>query len=385
MHLEKLENTFFELIQVAIGTRVCLSHSPTDEEWKGLYEAAKKQSLVGICFAGVQKLVAQQQEPPEMLYLTWMGMAAKIQQRNELVNRQCAELQAKLSADGFRSCILKGQGVAALYRLHDDDNETLRYDNLSNSSNNSNLSLLRQSGDIDIWVDGDRDKAMDWFRGHGAEVSYIDSGHAHADVFEDTEVEVHSRPSWMYSSKGDKAFTRYWMGCKNVQFGHRDERLGICYPTVEFNLVHSLLHINRHIFEEGIGFRQLMDYFFILMASTKEEQGRAMEVLTAMNLRRFARGIMYIEQKVFGLSDERMLCAADQKEGEFLLTDILAGGNFGKHDARTESYGLDERWKRGWFAIRHNMRYLMHYPSEVLAIPIWKVKHYIWRKKNGYI
>lgn len=365
MQIGKIENTFFELIQVAIGTRVCLSHSPTTEEWKGLYDVAKKQSLVGVCFAGVQKLVEQRQEPPEMLYLTWMGMAAKIQQRNEVVNRQCAELQAKLSADGFRSCVLKGQGVALLYGEH--------------------LCGLRQSGDIDIWVDGDRDKALDWFRGHGAEVSYIDSVHAHANVFDDTEVEVHSRPSWMYSSKGDKAFTRYWMGCKDVQFGHWDERSGICYPTVEFNLVHSLLHINRHIFEEGIGFRQLMDYFFILMASTKEERGRAMEVLTAMNLRRFARGIMYIEQKVFGLSDEKLLCVADQKEGEFLLTDILAGGNFGKHDARTESYGLDERWKRGWFAIRHNMHYLMHYPSEVLAIPIWKVKHYIWRKKNGYI
>ena len=100
MHLEKLENTFFELIQVAIGTRVCLSHSPTDEEWKGLYEAAKKQSLVGICFAGVQKLVAQQQEPPEMLYLTWMGMAAKIQQRNEVMNAHTAEALTYFRAKG---------------------------------------------------------------------------------------------------------------------------------------------------------------------------------------------------------------------------------------------------------------------------------------------
>lgn len=79
---------FFELIQVALGVRHCLSHTPSADEWGELYNIAKKQSLVGICFAGVQKLVNQQQEPPEMLYLTWMGMAAKIQQRNEVVNRQ---------------------------------------------------------------------------------------------------------------------------------------------------------------------------------------------------------------------------------------------------------------------------------------------------------
>ena len=130
-----INKLFFELIQVAIGTRICLSHTPSADEWGELYAMAKKQSLVGVCFAGVQKLQTQRQEPPEMLYLTWMGMAAKIQQRNEVVNRQCAELQAKLSADGFKSCILKGQGVALMYPEH--------------------IKGLRQSGDIDVWMSCD--------------------------------------------------------------------------------------------------------------------------------------------------------------------------------------------------------------------------------------
>ena len=77
------EQLFFELIQVAIGTRICLSHTQSADEWSDLYVIAKKQSLVGVCFAGLQKLVIQHQEPPELFYLTWMGMAAKIQQRNE--------------------------------------------------------------------------------------------------------------------------------------------------------------------------------------------------------------------------------------------------------------------------------------------------------------
>ena len=52
-----MNELFFELIQIAIGSRVCLSHTPSAEEWKQLYEMAKKQSLVGVCFAAVQKLV----------------------------------------------------------------------------------------------------------------------------------------------------------------------------------------------------------------------------------------------------------------------------------------------------------------------------------------
>ena len=119
-----IQQLFFELIQVALGVRICLSRTPNDMEWKALYDMAKKQSLVGVCFAGLQRLSSKEDsithKPytinlPEVLYLTWMGMAAKIQQRNEVVNRQCVELQAKLSADGFRSCILKGQGVAGIY------------------------------------------------------------------------------------------------------------------------------------------------------------------------------------------------------------------------------------------------------------------------------
>ena len=46
-------------------------------------------------------------------------MAAKNQQRNEVVNRQCAELAESLKLRGYRSCVLKGQGVAALYKLRD--------------------------------------------------------------------------------------------------------------------------------------------------------------------------------------------------------------------------------------------------------------------------
>lgn len=79
--MNNTDNLFFELIQVAIGTRICLSHTPSADEWDELYTMAKKQSLVGVCFAGVQRLQQQRQEPPEMLYLTWLGMAAKIQQK----------------------------------------------------------------------------------------------------------------------------------------------------------------------------------------------------------------------------------------------------------------------------------------------------------------
>lgn len=115
-----IDQLFFELIQVSLGTRICLSHSLSADEWGKLYAMAQKQSLVGVCFAGVQKLQSQRQEPAEMLYLTWMGMAAKIQQKNEIVNRQCLDIQKKFRAEGLENGVLGmaflQSGIATLDR-----------------------------------------------------------------------------------------------------------------------------------------------------------------------------------------------------------------------------------------------------------------------------
>lgn len=359
-----MNQLFYELIQVALGTRLCLSRTPNETEWGELYSMAKKQSLVGVCFAGVHKLQTQRKELPEMLYLTWLGMAAKIQQRNEILNLQCIDLQKSLFASGFRSCILKGQGVAQLY---------------------GSLSELRQSGDIDIWIEGDKDEALDWVRKQGAKIGSIDLVHAHTDLFEDTEIELHSQPSWMYGRKADKVLQRFFAESADEQFAHLDEKTGMTYPTVGFNLVYSLVHINRHIFEEGIGLRQLLDYYFILKTSNEAEREKAREVIAALGLKKFAAGIMYIENKVFALDRNCMVAELDAEEGEFLLEDIEKGGNFGKYDERNVVLPAEKRMARGWYNMMHNVRYLWHYPSEVIAIPFWKVWHYCWRKSKGYL
>ena len=167
-----IEQLFFELLRVSIGMSGCLSKTPTNEEWKALYDMAKKQTLVGVCFAGVHKLVEQGQKPEEMLYLTWMGMAAKIQQRNEVVNQQCVEVQKRLSAEGFRSCIFKGQSVATLY---------------------GSLAMLRQSGDIDIWIEGGRKRVIELVQSI-AHTKNIRETHAQLSIYQDTEIEAHYRP-----------------------------------------------------------------------------------------------------------------------------------------------------------------------------------------------
>lgn len=359
-----INQLFIELIQVSIGCRVCLSHTPTADEWGELYSIAKKQSLVGVCFAGVQRLQNQCQEPPEMLYLTWMGMAAKIQQRNQIVDEQCGALQKRLSAKGFRSCILKGQGVGRLYAEH--------------------LRGLRQSGDIDIFVDCGFKDAMTYCIKSFGHVDF-DYMNAHIPIYEDTEVELHWTLQVMTNLFYNAKLQRWVESNKNEILGSEMSRVDTPFstPTLKINRFYILLHAYNHMMGEGLGLRQLMDYYFVLRSeiATDECKKESCELMKSFGMKKFASAVMWIMQDVFGLDAQYLLCETDAREGRFVLKEVLAGGNFGHHDSRTKRIGKG-KWGAILSSMQHSARMFTHYPSPTLWMPIWMVYHYIWKKCN---
>lgn len=94
---------------------------------------------------------------------------------------------------------------------------------------------------------------------------------------------------------------------------------------------------------------------------------------------RFAKGVMWIMQHVFGLDDKCLLCEPDEKEGRFLLNEIMLCGNFGHHDERKHKI---KNKKVAPFAtrIQHNWHLVSHYPSEFFWSPVWLVWHYVWKR-----
>ena len=370
MELQKgnIENLFYQLLRMALGRQVCLPHTPNEQEWKALYELAKKQSLIGVCFAGVQKLQTQRQEPPEMTYLTWMGMAAKIQQRNEVVSRQCVELQGQLAADGVRSCVLKGQGVGALYRVHENDN----------NQNSSDLSMLRQSGDIDVWVDTDEEGALRWVKKYQRELDF-DYKHVHLDVLEGTSVEVHYRPSTSrvpWYMRRVEQFTRE-KACWTNAVALGDGMVNV--PSLEFNLVFILQHIFGHLFAEEMTLKQYLDYYFVLKQAHVEgaDVQEAYRWMQRMGMGSFARATMWLLREVFGMPEEWMICEADADEGRFLLDRVMAK----EQKAKKGEHG-SVRWHLSvfWAQQSKNLPLLTHYPLEVLFSPIWLARHFFWKR-----
>lgn len=252
-----MNNFFFELIRVALGTQASLSRLPSANEWDELFELAKKQSLVGICFVALQRMGANADDGfanigmSEDTYFTWAGVAAKIHVQNELVNRQCVKVQEELKKAGIHSSILKGQAIALYYTSTD-------------SAQVPDLAAFRQSGDIDVYVDCGREKAIEFARKLQGDVNW-DYKHLHLDVFGDTKVEMHYRVE-VASNLILNYKLQAWFNENSEGLWLSVDGLGIIAPSVEFNLFYILLHAYRHFLFEGVGLRQLMDYFFVLRA-----------------------------------------------------------------------------------------------------------------------
>lgn len=357
---------FYELIRVAIGTQESLSQLPSEAEWEELFDMAVKQSLVGVCFVGLQRLGADSDDGfakigmTEELYFTWMGMAAQINMKNDVINQQCVELQKRLEADGLRSSILKGQAVAMLY------GEELRG--------------FRQSGDIDIYVDCGRERAIEYAHSIQGDVNW-DYKHLHLQVFDDTEVEMHYVPEVLLNLRKNRKLQK-WFKEPEVSSSMFQVSGGMVCPSVEFNLFYILLHTYRHFLYEGVGMRQLMDYYFVLRASNSNADSNAnlIALLKEFGMTRFVSGVMWIMKEVFGMPEQLLLVEPNEKEGRYILGEVMTGGNFGHHDERLADNKTRGKKRAIKKILKHNMHLLTHYPEDTLWAPIWIVYHWCWKR-----
>ena len=358
------EKLFFELLQVALDVRPQLDAAPSAQEWAKMMRMAREQALVGVCFAGVKKLERSGQlvNLPSSLKMQWLATAMQIQRQNEIVDRCCSELSDRLRESGYDSCLLKGQGLARLYE------------------HVSGLGSLRQPGDIDMWMLAEPEVALDWVRKTGRLESF-DYHHADVQLFSDVEVELHYRPSVSRNLMRNSRLQHWFRKCGKEHIVY-NESLGCHVPDWTFNVVLSLNHIFWHLMFEGVGLRQLMDFYFVLKTCPEELHAKknVLELLRRFHLLRFAGAVMWVEREVFGLCEENLLCEPDERLGRFLLDEIMRAGNFGHHDDRLKGTRSGGRLHLMWRWMKHSMRLLRHYPEDVLWTPVGIVYISMWRR-----
>lgn len=351
---------FFELIQIALGNRECLSLTPSAQEWVDIYKESERQAVTGILIHGIDRLPAEQR-PSQALLLQWIGVGQMIEQRNRLLNGRCKELLSNLTSAGLHPTILKGQGIAQCYP------ETLQ--------------KIRQPGDIDVYVSDGREKALEYSRSVGQNNIDWDYKHLHLNVWDDTEVEMHYHVEVLLNLWKNRKLQKWFKAHAEQLYGHTEstDNTDLTTPTAEFNVFYILLHIYRHFLYEGVGLRQVVDYHFVLR--TVHGEGLMVQdyvgAVRDFGMEKFAKGLMWVMYETLGMPREWMLWEPDEKEGRYILEQVMTGGNFGHHDKRLKHSG----GKLGAVKaiLTHNMHLITHYPSDVIWAPVWIVWHKCWK------
>ena len=359
--MEKQHQIFFEFLRFSIGSKSEIPSSLKEADWKELYRIALKQCLVGLLFDGIQKLPPAEVGMSKDLLLQWMMQCQMLEKANVRLNDAAIQVSEWFRKKGFRTCILKGQGNA------------LRYPN----------PYSRTPGDIDIWVEGG-DKCVISFVRSISPHEKACYHHIEFPSYNGVEIEVHYRPSFLLCFWHNRKLQKYYERVKEEQFSHRVMLGGqgeIAIPTVEFNLIFQLTHIYAHLMNEGIGLRQLLDYYYVLISDDLLLiRDRVQKELKELGLWKFASAIMYIMQEVFGMPASRLIVPPNEKYGKFVLIEVLEAGNFGVHDARNP-FG---RSKLGHNLQRvyRDMRLFRYFPLEALSEPLFRVWHFFWRKSR---
>ena len=384
--LSQQQRIFFEFLRFCIGTVQEVPSSLKGADWRVLYAMARKQCLVGVLFDGIKRLPADVGMDKGLLF-QWMAQNQTLRKANARLDKAAVEVAEWFGRKGFRTCVLKGQGNALLYPP----------------------GMERTPGDIDLWVDGGDRKVVSFVRSLSPDEK-VCYHHIGFPEYNGVEVEVHFRPSFLFCFRHNRRLQGYYERVMDEQFAHRvklGEQGKVAVPKAEFNLIFQLTHIFTHLMNEGIGLRQLLDYFFLLKNTdfggntdgdgfllntnctddTDRIVGNAdgvdrrllQDELRRLGLWEFAGAVMYIMKEVFGLEDNRLIVPPDVKRGRLVLKEVLEAGNFGQYD------------KRNWFghsALGHNlqrlyrdMRLVRYFPAEALSEPFFRIWHFFWRKR----
>ena len=366
----------FDFLKYCLGGKDNMSNVVADIDWEQLYSFASKQAILGFCFDGIERLGKEypnelKQNPiGKNLLMPWMGKAQQIRRQNMKVNAVAAKLYSKFRVDGFRCCILKGQGNALMYPNP----------------------YSRTPGDIDVWVNASREDirvlAQSLAKGKGC-VKDESLNHIELEV-NGVAVELHSTPAIMNNPVCNNRLQKWLkrnadLQCSNI-VSLPDNAGDVAVPTLYFNCVYQLFHLYHHYFYEGVGLRQMVDYYFVLVKSEE----RRVKNLTALQrelkylgLWKFAGAMMYVMHETLGLSEEKMIAPMDEKRGKLLLAEILNGGNFGHYDTRI-SFG-NGAFGHNMQRLYRDLRLAWYYPAEALSEPVFRVWHFFWRKRQGSV
>lgn len=356
-----VDSPYFEFL------RYCLREDEAEPEgianinWDRLYDFGKKQAILGVLYHGLQRLSASDYRPNRQQVLKWYSTYLSIEKANRQAYKDASALTELLYKNyGIKGCVLKGQANALMYPDP----------------------YMRTPGDIDLWTDA---KTLDIIRVSRKLDKSGEIGYHHIELsYFKTPVEIHFFPSFMGNVWHEYKLRRFFNSRKEAQFKVSTllpDNLGsIGTLTDDFNRVFQLSHLMHHFFFEGIGLRQMIDYYYLLKRGlTDDDRNETNRVLKQVGIYKFASAVMYVMKHILGIDDKFLLMPPNERIGRILVSEMLQGGNFGFYDNRY-SFAGKSVYAQYFVEIYRNLHFAFDFPSETLwGRPISRWWHMIYK------
>lgn len=359
--MDKKTKAYLDFLRFSLHDGAELPASICDIDWDGLFKFGTSQCIRGVLFGGIKKLKSSDPHPTAKQLNLWLTYVSIIKKSNVQVYRDADFITRAFKKDtGFDTVVMKGQANALLYPSP----------------------YIREPGDIDLWTTASTKQVIRWARCRDQKAII---GYHHIDVSGlRTPVEVHYIPSFMGNLFYEWRLRRYFGKEKAKQFDNKkvlpDDlgEIGVLSP--DFDSIFQLSHMMHHFFFEGLGFRQVIDFYYLLRSMPTIDKG-IMAKVKRLNMRKFTAAMMFIMHDILGLEQEKLLCEPNPKIGMMMLEEMLKAGNFGFYDERYDFSNLP-LWRQYLLETYRNLHFAKTFPSEtVFGRPLsrfWHAAYKFW-------
>lgn len=353
-----IDKQLFNLVKSALWqTKVDASLFGEQTDWQAIYKLARKQTVMGIAYDGMLTLPTELQ-PQRTLKLQWSNALMQCEDNNHLLNERIETLFCYYQAAGLKPLLLKGQSVAQGYPYPEH----------------------RQPGDIDVYI-GKKDYVLanQLLTKLGGEIESENVKHTNAH-WKEVVVENHYSLTTFASPSANRFLRKEVLpllpGNRTVTI----EGNAIPVLPLEVDVFFVLVHLALHFLSGGIGLRQLCDWTCLLHGHVGQiDKAEVVRLLQGVGLLQAAKAVGAIVVNYLGLPKDELPFIIDESDiqrGEWLLTDIMHGGNFGSHGSfrRNRPNG---RISGRWYTLLQTMKRCREYytlaPTEVCWYPLYLI------------
>lgn len=307
---------FLALVRVGLWERYeSVSCKGLAVSWLEVLRLAEEQSVIGLIASRLEKM------PNGILSLTekltLLGKCQLIEQRNKAMNQFVAELVSKMQAEGIKSVLVKGLGVAQCYERP----------------------LWRSAGDIDFLLDEENyEKAKSLLTPLSDHVEAEDVQAKHQGLYiKGFLVELHGRMPFAMSGRVDRVIeevvtntfmprgTRMW----------KNGEVDMYIPNADNAVILVFTHFLHHFFIEGVGLKQICDWCRMLWTYRHEiDVSMLWKRLQEAGLMSEWKAFASLAVKTLGMPVDAMPFYDEgfKRKGEMVLRHILKTGNLGQNN-----------------------------------------------------